>query len=102
MATHSEQGHLYAKELDYKVLSSSFPSYRMSKLIQQSGGQTASIPINGDAESIFEIPTKCINLAKSTLSYTRTVIAQAAYSRTYEDTYGEIRQIVLYTCGGQY
>ena len=52
-------------QLDYKKYPTIKPKYKLSRLIQQTGGQTFTLNTAGGQESIFEIPVKVINLACS-------------------------------------
>ena len=98
-------GTKISQEIDYKAISHSHPSYRLSKLLPLSGTQTVTVSSAGSTqETLIEIPTKCFNLGESILYWRRTIAAQAAgtFSRSFEDTYGEIQQMQLYTRNGQY
>ena len=68
--------------------------YHFSKLFQQTGG-TASA---GGSESIFEIPTRCVNFGRSLLKFTLTPGAGTHYNYLQCDTL-PIEQIQLYTRG---
>ena len=52
---------------DYSKYIYSGPSYRVSKIVPISSGQTASLPSTSTTNVQFEIPTAVVNLAKSKL-----------------------------------
>jgi hypothetical protein len=90
---------IVARELDYKKKDFSHGSYMMTKVIQQTGGESVTITTGGN-ESIFELPPKVFNLSKSVLAYVSTPIATAGFNLYFSDVISEIRQIQLYTTGG--
>ena len=91
-----------AKQFDYKTFRSTYPVYRHSKLLPQSGTQFVGLNTTGTQETLFEIPTKVFNPSECILSWTRGVAAQAAFSWVFQDTVGEIQQLQLYTRNGKY
>lgn len=101
----SQEGNtVIAKQLDYKPLNSSHPTYKLSKVLPLSGGQTVTVTPSGGQETLFEIPTKCFNLAQSILYYSLATPAgaNAKYNWLPEDILNGIQQIQLYTRSGQY
>lgn len=94
---------LQNKQIDYSVpVIPVVPSYKFSKLYQQTGGTEVSIGASAQ-ESIFELPTRCINFSRSVLRY--TVVPQANNTDNqwfFSDCIAPIRQIQVYTRGGTY
>ena len=101
MNVYTNMSLLVTKELDTKVHDISAPDYKFTRIYPQTGGQTVT-PGSSTAETIFEIPTKPINLARSTITWTRSILAQGAGNFTWipQDTYGEIQSITLLTQRG--
>jgi hypothetical protein len=90
-------------QLDYKKTQFVHPNYRMSKLLPQSGGQTVAISSAGGQETIFEIPVKAFNLARSFVSFVVTPTGLAAnYNWSFVDCFNPFRQLQLYTRSGIY
>lgn len=91
-------------QIDYSQKSLEvLPSYRFSKIYQQTGGTDVTISTSAQ-ESVFELPARCINLSRSVLKYTSTPPAAPAtsYNLMFRDVMCHIRQIQLYTRGGVY
>lgn len=91
-----------ANELDYKKSNYSYPVYRHSKILPQSGQQTLTVTNAGGAETLFELPTKVFNLSHSYLDFG---IAPSAADISggfvmHRDLLPTIRQLQLYTRGG--
>lgn len=83
---------------DYSVKHQSVKNqYHFSKLFQQTGGQTST----GGGESVFEIPTRCVNFGRSLLKFTATPAAGTNYNYLQTDIL-PIQQIQLYTRSGTY
>jgi hypothetical protein len=92
---------IVATELDYKAKSISHGSYQLSKVIQQTGGQTISLTASGGLESIFELPPRVMNLGKSILSFTSTPeLTAGKMNGMFCDGLSFIREILLYTRTG--
>ena len=51
------------------------PSYRFLRMYQQTGGTTVTISTAGGETSVFEIPPRVFNFARSYLSFTMTPTA---------------------------
>lgn len=90
--------------LDYSKYAYTHGSYQLTKIMQQTGGQTSSLTATGGQDSIFEIPAKVFNLARSNLSFTLTPTAAGgtSYNWLYADGLTMIRQLQLYTRTGIY
>lgn len=89
-------------QVDYSVKTVDvLPKYKFSKLYQQTGGEKVTI---GDTsqESVFELPTRCMNLSRSNFSFKVVIPAPADYkhNRMFLAAVVPIRQIQLYTRGG--
>lgn len=91
---------LSESQTNYRPETKIYPSYRLSKVLPLSG--STRVGVNASTQEVFfEIPTKVFNLSESTLTFTRYVAAQAAYSWVFADTFGEILQLQLYTRSGK-
>jgi hypothetical protein len=92
------------KELNYSLKESVHPTYKFYRVLTQNGSQSVTLSNTGTAESLFELPTKVFNLAKSVLKFKLTVAAPGAltYSWTWADNLAPIFGIQVYTRGGQY
>lgn len=93
-----------ASELDYKKKDYSYPTYKLTKVLPQSGGQSVTITPNGTAETVFELPNKVFNLSRSILRYNSTESAAGVGNFNWipADCWAHIRQIQLYTKTGTY
>jgi hypothetical protein len=93
-----------SNELDYKILQSSHPTYRLSKILPLSGSQSVTVTPSGGQETLFEIPTKAFNLSESSLYFNIATPAAAntRFNFMFEDTLAPIQQIQLYTRSGKY
>lgn len=103
MENMEKQGdQVIASELDYHQYNYSYPIYKHSKILPLAGSQTVNVTNAGGAESLFEIPSKVINLSHSFLSFNITPVSSGGgnFNWTYADLIGNIRQIQLYTRGG--
>ena len=86
---------------DYSKYIYSGPSYRVSKIVPISSGQTASLPSTSTTNVQFEIPTAVVNLAKSKLFFDITIPALAStYPWIYADPLALIDRIQLSTRSG--
>lgn len=99
-----QMGTLVDSALDYQKYVSTHGTYQLTRLIQQTGTQTVPVPNAGGAESIFEIPPKVINFAKSSLRFSVTPVAGGAnnFNCFFTDGLPCIRQLQLYTRSGLY
>lgn len=89
------------REVDYSHKTQAVKSsYKYSKIIQQTGGTTATIS-TAPVETIFELPPRVMNLSKSYLNATATVTAQGAtgWAWMFADK-PPIQNVSLYTRGG--
>lgn len=94
---------LVTQELSYKALDVSSPVYQLQKTLPQGSSQTVSVAPGGmSSEIVFDIPSKVINFAQSTLVYDTTIAAQGAntYAWQYQDCFSEIERIQLVTQAG--
>lgn len=96
-------------ELDYKKGSYSHPSYRLQKIMQQTGSQDVPLTTGGGQVSVFELPTQVYNLSKSSLYFTMTPSAPGQmagpldlYNYIFKDCVAPISRLSLYTRGGMY
>jgi hypothetical protein len=90
--------------IDYRQKSFEHGQYRMNMLKQVTGGDTVTLGAVTQT-SIFEIPAKVFNFAKTSLSFgiTSTATAAAANAMTFFATgCPAIDRIQLYTRGGVY
>jgi hypothetical protein len=90
-------------QTDYQVKEKPIiPTYIQNKIFQQTGGQSVTIGTSA-TESIFELPPKCLNINRSSISFEATMpMVNGAYPFLYTDVIAPIRQIQLYTRGGTY
>lgn len=106
MSAIIDQSVAISKELDYKQVKFSHPTYQFSRILPLSGSRSLTLTGGGNQEVLFEIPTKAINFAQSLMTWTTTVPSQSAASNRYSwvpmDTFGEINQIELYSRSGQF
>lgn len=93
-----------SKELTYRKVPVSHPTYHLSQITQQTGSADFVVTPSGGQESIFELPTKTFNLARSVLSFTATPTGPGAGRFNYAHINGItfIRQIQLYTRTNEY
>ena len=92
------------ESLDYSKIDHTYGTYQLTRVVQQTGGQTFDITTAGGQESIFEIPPKVVNFSKSFIeaSISIPIGAANAIAWTYADGFTFIRQIQLYTRSGLY
>ena len=91
-----------SNQLDYKKETFIHPTYKLNKILPQSGSQTVTINTGGN-DTIFEIPaSKAFNLARSLLCFNIAPLTAGAYYYAYKDVFTPIRQLQLYTRGGIY
>lgn len=102
--SETKDSKVYAKELNYSLKESIHPTYKFYRVLTQNGSQSVTLSNTGTSESLFELPTKVFNLAKSVLKFKLTVAAAGAltYSWTWADNLAPIYGIQVYTRGGQY
>ena len=89
-------------EFDYQKDTITHPTYQYSKINQQSGLQTITVPTGGGVESIFELPPKVFNLARSILTNVVVPGTGAANNLVFLDCIPHIQQIQLYSRTGMY
>jgi len=100
-----ESSSVLSQQLDYKKSAYIHPTYRLSKILPQSGQQTQTITTAGGQENVFELPVYAFNLAKSYLNFTIAPPVSAVASTLnfmFMDCMAPIRQIQLYTRSGIY
>ena len=74
-----------SNQLDYKKEVFIHPSYRLNKILSQSGSQSTAIN-TGRNDTMFELPGKAFNLFRSVLSFNIAPSANgAAYLYPYKD-----------------
>ena len=89
----------------YKKGDSLYPNYRLTRIIQQTGGQHQQFTIGtgSSVESIFEIPVKAFNFAQSYTAFSITPPAIANNSTWFfTDTMSPFLQVQAYTRSGIY
>ncbi len=91
-------------ELEFGKTFLNHPTYRMNRILPQSGASLAYITVSGGSEIIFEIPPDPVNLAKSYLSFDFNLapVATGEANRIHCDCIPEFRSVHLYTKGGTY
>jgi|688.fasta_scaffold60564_6 hypothetical protein len=91
-------------QLNYSKNKLIHPFYKLSRVLPLSGSQTTTITSSGGQEVLFEIPSKCFNLARSYLSFDMTPAAGGAlnFNNVFADCLAPVRQIQVYTRGGLY
>ena len=57
------------KALDYRKLSAVKPTYRMARIVQQTGGTSVTLSATAPSESIFDLPSRCRSLSRSFLYF---------------------------------
>src|SRR5690242_3983971 len=96
---------IIAKQLDYKKVDYSHPTYIHSRITQLTGGTTATLAGTGGEESLFELPANtAFNLARTCANFTYQLAAEAnKRGRSHAwGTCAPIEQIQLYTRDGIY
>src|SRR2546423_10364190 len=91
-----------ADQIDYKKETFFHPTYRMNKILPQSGSQTFTLTAAGGNETILEIPVKAFNLYRSYFEFIVVPTAGLAALGTYKDVITSIRQLQLYTKSSVY
>ncbi len=94
---------LVAKSLDYEIVATTAPKYKMSLLVPQQGQSNNIVPASTSI-SMIELPAyKVFNLAETVLSFTvtagRSGVGNSA-NWVYADKASMISRIQLYTRGG--
>lgn len=104
MSAVVEQSVVISKELDYKMMKYSHPTYSLTRILPLSGTQDVSITNgSGNQERLFELPTKCFNISESIFSWDTTIPdLNTKFNIAFADTIGELNQIELYTRSGQF
>lgn len=97
-------GTVVDDSLDYAKYSFTHRTYQLTKITQQTGLQTITIPVVGGIDSIFELLPKVYNLSKSYIFGTITMpeAPENNYNWMYADGITLSRQIQLYTRSGLY
>lgn len=94
-----------SQQLDYKKVPYMHPTYRLSKVLPQSGLQNTTISTAGGQETIFECPIYAFNLSKSYINFEIAPPISAVASTInfmFTDCMAPIRQLQLYTRSGIY
>lgn len=91
-----------SSEIEYSKIEYNHPTYRMSRILPQVGSTNQFINPGGGDETIFEIPVKTFNLARSTLEFTISPAVTGSQICAYTDCLTPIRQIQLVTRTGIY
>jgi len=91
-----------ASELEYKKYEFKHPSYRF--LRTPPDVRNFSIPVNGNVKSVFKLPLNTVfNLAESYIGFEMRIPADVErHIWTYNDTYGMIKAISIYSEGGEH
>jgi hypothetical protein len=99
MRTDGEE--IIASQLDYKKHDYMYPIYKHSKILPLAGGQAFAVPNTGGTETLFELPAKVLNLSKSYISFTASIVGLANTGNfVVSDIMPSFRQVQLYTRGG--
>ena len=91
-------------QLDYRKYQSVDPKYCLTRLIQQTGGQTVNLNAAGGQGSIFELPVKVFNLSRSKIQLQLQVATtEGAILSNYlfSNVIPFWKQTQLYNCGGK-
>lgn len=91
-----------SSEIEYSKIDYNHPTYRMSRILPQVGSTNQLINPGGGDETIFEIPVKTFNLARSVLEFTISPAVTGAQLCAYKDCLTPIRQIQFVTRTGIY
>ncbi len=93
---------IVAEALDYTKYNYTHGTYHLTQITQNTGLSSITSSVAGGSSSIFELPPKVFNLAKSKLRYTLTPPASGAgnYNWFTADGIPSISQIQLYTRSG--
>jgi len=93
-----------SKELDYKKVLSSHPSYTLNKVLPLTGGSQTTLSAAGGNDTMFEIPSYVFNFSHSRFDFNFRIVrsATAQYPTIFKDTIGCIRQFQVYTRAGLY
>jgi hypothetical protein len=104
MSAVVEQSSVISKELDYKMMKYSHPTYNLTRILPLSGTQDVAIQNgSGNQERLFELPTKVFNPSESIFQWDTTIPdLNTKYNIAFADTIGELNQIELYTRSGQF
>lgn len=102
MSSNLTTDTVISQELDYKPLGYLHPTYRYTKITQQTGGTIVTVPATTSQESIFQIPTKAFSFAESFITGTLTPGQVAANYNYLSAKVPFANEIHLYTQGGQY
>lgn len=96
-----------SSELEYQKTQISHPTYQLSRITQQSGGNNVTMSQTGGEQSLFELPaTNAYNLAKSVLtfsallSYSGGAAGTNYYFTEFNCLMPYIQQLSLYTRSG--
>ena len=98
-----------SSSVTYRPIESLDPKYTFTRLYQQTGSASVTIPVGGasGSEIVFEIPAKVHNLSRSELSFTLNFITPGAVVATsnafiYDYVCSFFTQVQLYTRSGLY
>lgn len=90
-----------SQSITYKPQQVFQPKYQLSQLTPQTGSTTITLTPSGRPETIFEIPSRVINLSKSILTFDVTPASEGTKARyMYADNIPFISSISLYTRNG--
>jgi len=90
-----------SEQFDYSKKMVSAPKYSFSKLLPQSGSQSASILTSGGTEVVFEVPVGVYNLAESYLTFNASIPeVDTKFTWAHLNALTPISQIQLMTRGG--
>jgi len=100
MTTVIQSDVAIAKELDYKPLQSTYPSYVLHKVTQQSGGSEVKCTATGGLTSVFEMSANIVANQSKDILYFNMEIPACAVGKCNVlpvDTWPMIQQIQHYT-----
>lgn len=95
---------IVSQEIDLRPKKHAHPTYRSARLVQQTGGTNATLSTSSTTEVIFEIPSKCWNMAESILAFDINLPAAGGGLNNVVHTMGApwCNRIQLRSKGGSY
>jgi hypothetical protein len=97
--------HVITPTIEFKKVDIDYSTYSFSRVVPMSGSQSVTVPAASTIDTLFKIPTKVHNWAKSVLAFDVSIATPGVtpkFNWTYENGMGLISQVQLFTRGGQY